>query len=283
MATQQHDTTREWGSDFFGTLNQLPPEPVAGIGGILEAMNALPAFRDARRWMLRHLQLAHGAAVLEGGCGTGVALTDLVEMVGTAGRVAGVDPTEAFIATARDRAEKARATNARYEVGDIRAMPFADGAFDAAFCDKVLIHAGPPHTALGEMARVVRSGGRVGVVEWCPYFVLSTTDAGMGNAFNAIFAKAMYDYPVSANLARHFHAAGLAAVRSEAFLAHTDSLDAHPFWRPFIIGQLPMFCHAGLIGEGDANALRDDLEGLEARGEFSASFVVQAAVGVVTQ
>ena len=38
----------DWGSDFFGTLNEMPPEPVNGIGHILEAMSTLPAFRDAR-------------------------------------------------------------------------------------------------------------------------------------------------------------------------------------------------------------------------------------------
>ena len=159
MAVRELDATREWGSDFFGTLNQLPPEPVAGIGGILEAMNGLPAFRDARQWMLRHLGLSPGSAVLEGGCGTGVALADLLEIVGPMGRVAGVDPTESFITTARVRATEAGATQARYEVGDIRTLPFADGTFDAAFCDKVLIHAGPAAVALAELARVTRPGG----------------------------------------------------------------------------------------------------------------------------
>jgi hypothetical protein len=38
----------EWGSDFFGGLNELPPEPVAGIGQVLDTMATLPAFRDAR-------------------------------------------------------------------------------------------------------------------------------------------------------------------------------------------------------------------------------------------
>ena len=281
MKTGQPIAAREWDADFFGTLNQLPPEPVAGIGGILEAMGTLPAFHDARRWMLRQLRLAPGAAVLEGGCGTGVALPDLLELVGTTGRVAGVDPTEAFVATARTRAARAGATNARYEVGDIRALPFADGTFAGAFCDKVLIHAGPPVAALGELARVAQ-GGRVGAVEWLPCFALSTTRPELEASFNAIFRASLYDYGVSANLARQFHAAGLTEVRSEAFLAHTTSLDAHPFWRHFIIGQLPMFCHTGLIAEEEAGALRDDLEGLEARGEFSAGFIVQAAVGTTS-
>ncbi len=212
MATQQSHTTQEWGSDFFGTLNQFPPEPVAGIGGILETMGALPAFRDARRWVLENLALSAGSATLEGGCGTGIALPELIGIVGAEGRIAGIDPTEAFIATARERAAKAGATNARYEVGDIRDLPFADDTFDAAFCDKVLIHAGPPTAALSEMARTTRSGGRVGAIEWLPFFALSTTRPELEAAFNGIFAKSTYDYPVSANLVRHFHAAGLADV-----------------------------------------------------------------------
>jgi hypothetical protein len=47
------------------------------------------------------------------------------------------------------------------------------------------------------------------------------------------------------------------------------------------IAQLPMFTHAGLIAEEIADALKADLENLESRGEFSASFIVQAAVGTV--
>ena len=89
----------------------------------------------------------------------------------------------------------------------------------------------------------------------------------------------MYDYFVSGNLVRHFHSADLSDVRTEAFLAHTDSLDAHPFWRAFIVHQMPMFVHAGLIEDAPAQAFVADLEELNAKREFSASFIVQAAVG----
>jgi hypothetical protein len=44
----------DWGSDFFGTLNEMPPEPVIGISHVLDAMSTLPAFRDARLWVLRN-------------------------------------------------------------------------------------------------------------------------------------------------------------------------------------------------------------------------------------
>jgi SAM-dependent methyltransferase len=171
--------------------------------------------------------------------------------------------------------------NASYDIGDIRALAFKDREFDATFCDKVLIHAGPASAALREMSRVTKSGGSIGAIEWVPFFALSATHLEALNAFNAIFPKAVYEFFVSANLARHFQAAGLKAVQVRAFLAHTASLDEHPFWRAFIVHQMPMFVHAGLIDEAPAQALIKDIEALNAAGQFSATFVVQAAVGKV--
>jgi ubiquinone/menaquinone biosynthesis C-methylase UbiE len=52
--------------------------------------------------------------------GTAADLSDVLSTVGTKGRVLGIDPTKAFIETARTRAAKHGATNARFEVGDIR-------------------------------------------------------------------------------------------------------------------------------------------------------------------
>jgi ubiquinone/menaquinone biosynthesis C-methylase UbiE len=269
----------DWGSDFFGTLNEMPAEPVTGIGHILEAMATLPAYRDARQWLLQNLGISQGSSVIEAGCGTGAALSDILLVVGQKGRINGIDPTNAFVESARTRAAKLGAPNARYEIGDIRSIAAGNGEFDAAFCDKVLIHAGPPRAALTEMARVTRSGGHVGALEWLPLFAVSSSQPDTLDAFNAVFRKACYDYFVSLNLARHFHSAGLKDIRTRAFLAHTDNLDAHPFWRAFIFKQMPMFVHVELIDESIAQTLLGDLEALNAKGEFSASFIVQAAVG----
>jgi len=272
-------STSDWGSDFFGTLNEMPSEPVTGISHVLEAMSTLPAFRDARHWVLQNLGLSQGSSVIEAGCGNAASLPDILSTVGTKGRVVGIDPTKAFIESARARAGRLGAPNARFEVGDIRAIPSADGEFDAAFCDKVLIHAGPPKAAIGEMVRVTRGGGRVGAIEWLPFFVVSASQPAASDAFNGIFRKAVYEYFISCNLARHFQTAGLKNVGTEAFLAHTDNLDAHPFWRAFIVHQMPMFIFAGLIEEAPAQAFLADIEELNAKGEFSASFIVQVAIG----
>jgi ubiquinone/menaquinone biosynthesis C-methylase UbiE len=269
----------DWKSDFFGTLNEMPPEPVTGISNVLEAMSTLPAYRDARRWLLRNLGLSPGAAVLEAGCGIGGALPDILAIVGTNGRVAGIDPTHAFIERARSQAKTLCASNATYEIGDIRSIPAKDSEFDAAFCDKVLIHVGPAKVALAEMKRITRTTGRVGALEWLPFFAVSSRRTEAMEAFNAVFKAAVHDYYVCANLARHFHSVGLQDVRTQALLAHTDNLNAHPFWRAFMVNQLPMFIHVGLIDAETAKVFQEDLEELHAKGEFSASFIVQAAVG----
>jgi ubiquinone/menaquinone biosynthesis C-methylase UbiE len=268
-----------WGSDFFGTLNDLPAEPVHAIGQVLEAMNSEPAFRQARRAMLQEWRLAGPCSVLEAGCGTGVSLDDLKEILPPGARVVGIDPTVAFVESARRRAAAGGVDGVEYAVGDIRRIPYADGTFDAAFCDKVLLHAGPAQVALRELARVVRPGGWIGAVEWQPAFVLSTTRPDVEGRVAEMFRKAVYDFWAAPNLPRYFREAGLTDVRTRAFLAYGERLDHPPFWRAFLIQQVPLFVHAGLLGAGDGDAFVADLEALDARGEFRGSFVVQMAVG----
>jgi SAM-dependent methyltransferase len=206
-------------------------------------------------------------------------LPDILSAIGPAGKVHGIDPTRAFVETSRQRAQAASATNAVYEVGDIRAIPSADLRFDATFCEKVLIHAGPTSVALGEMIRVTRPGGRVGALEWLPYFALSSTRPDLVARYNGMLRQATYDYDVSVNLRRRFLDAGLTELRTQAFLAHTTSLDGHPFWRAFLVEQMPMFVHAGLLGAEEAAALVADMESLSHRGAFNAGFIVQTVVG----
>lgn len=268
-----------WASDFFGGLNALPPEAIAVLTQVLEAMATQPGFQQARRAMVHELGLAAGSRVLDGGCGTGAALADLAEVVGTQGQIVGVDPTTAFIARARQRAAEAGIPNAVYQTGDVRSLPFSDGTFDAALCDKVLIHVGPPGAVLGELVRVTKPGGRVGALEWQPHFFLSTTRPQLESRFNGVFRQAMHNLCAAANLPRYFREAGLTDIRTHTDLISTDDLDDHPFWRVFVVDQLPAFVQAGLLEAEEGRELAADLEQLGAHGEFRAAFVVVHAVG----
>src|SRR3954451_23979867 len=60
-------TGTAWGADFFGTLNELPSEPIEAIAQILEVMRTEPAFQSARRAMLADLQVGPGGRLLDAG------------------------------------------------------------------------------------------------------------------------------------------------------------------------------------------------------------------------
>jgi SAM-dependent methyltransferase len=81
--------------------------------------------------------------------------------------VTGVDLSEVMIATARRRAHDG-GLDISYDVGDAESLPYADGSFDIVSSSVGLIFA-PDHPAVArELARVVRSGGRLGLTAWKP-------------------------------------------------------------------------------------------------------------------
>jgi ubiquinone/menaquinone biosynthesis C-methylase UbiE len=121
---------------------------------------AAAALGERRRLRYPLLGLRPGDAVLDAGCGAGEVCVDLRELVGSAGRVVGIDASALMIDTARTRV-----TTAEFEVADITALPYDDNTFDAARSERVLQHLDDPQAAVGELARVVRPGGRVMLID----------------------------------------------------------------------------------------------------------------------
>jgi ubiquinone/menaquinone biosynthesis C-methylase UbiE len=101
-----------------------------------------------------------GQSVVEVGCGPGALTTVLAEIVGTE-NVAGVDPSEPFVAGAR-----ARVPGADLRVASAEELPFEDGTFDAALSQLVFPFLDDPARAVAEMRRVTRATGRVAACVW---------------------------------------------------------------------------------------------------------------------
>ena len=91
-------------------------------------------------------------------CGSGAASSALAPHVA---RVIGVDSQPAMIAAAQRR----EIANLELRVGDLASLPIADCECDAAICLLALSHVDDPGAALAEMARVVRPGGQVSIVD----------------------------------------------------------------------------------------------------------------------
>jgi ubiquinone/menaquinone biosynthesis C-methylase UbiE len=77
----------------------------------------------------------------------------------------GVDLTPAILERARNSAAAESLDNLFFSIGDAQALPFADGALDIAVTSYSLHHMSDPARVIAEMARVVKPGGRVGVID----------------------------------------------------------------------------------------------------------------------
>jgi ubiquinone/menaquinone biosynthesis C-methylase UbiE len=119
-----------------------------------------------RRRVLDLAELRPGEAVLDVGCGTGTLALEAQARVGVSGHVVGVDPAPRQLARARAKAAR-RGLPVELRSGVIEALPFPDGTFDAALSTLMMHHLPDDlkERGLAEIARVLRSGGRLVVAD----------------------------------------------------------------------------------------------------------------------
>ena len=130
------------------------------IAGVYDAMNSVMTAGLHHRWRRRAIDLAAvgpGARVLDVATGTG----DLaIEAAARGAEVIGSDFSEGMLERAR-----LKAPAIRFEQADALALPYPDDAFDAATVGFGARNFADLGRGLAEMARVVRPGGRVVVLE----------------------------------------------------------------------------------------------------------------------
>ena len=130
----------------------------------MDVVAGWPATVELRRWEREALRLLPGERLIDVGCGLGDAALAFADDLGATGEIVGVDVSAAMIAVARRRATTSRCP-ARFAVGDAVALDEPDGSFDAARGERVLQWVPDPRAVVAELARVVRPGGRVGLID----------------------------------------------------------------------------------------------------------------------
>ncbi|GIU98532.1 MAG: hypothetical protein KatS3mg014_0148 [Actinomycetota bacterium] len=120
-----------------------------------------PRLVEPARDLVRAAEIRPGDRVLDAGTGTGVAAAEAATVTGDPAGVIGVDPSLGMLAVAR---------RVRPEVRTIAAaaidLPFRDGSFDAVIGNFVLAHFTEYETALHDLVRVLRPGGRLALTAW---------------------------------------------------------------------------------------------------------------------
>ena len=106
------------------------------------------------RKMLSRLPVEAGDAVLDLGTGSGYAVSALSDS--GAGRAIGLDAAPEMAHTASSDTDDSAV---EFVAGDFHALPFESGSFDHCFSMEAFFFATEPFEALGEIRRVLRSGG----------------------------------------------------------------------------------------------------------------------------
>jgi demethylmenaquinone methyltransferase/2-methoxy-6-polyprenyl-1,4-benzoquinol methylase len=160
-----------------------PPEPSRGrleavqvremfdrIAGVYDVLNTAMTAGLHHRWRARaadRARVSSGSRVLDVATGTGDLAIELAHRVYPGGEVIGSDFAEAMLARARAKTSEPHDSSVQphFELGDALALPYASDSFDAATVGFGARNFADLRRGLEEMARVVRPGGRVVVLE----------------------------------------------------------------------------------------------------------------------
>ncbi len=105
--------------------------------------------------------VSDGHTVLDVGCGTGIVARTAVDRVRPGGAVIGIDPNDGMLSVARRCS-----TNVDWRHGVAESLPLPDAHVDRTVSQFAAMFFEDPGTALNEILRVTRRGGRIAVATW---------------------------------------------------------------------------------------------------------------------
>ncbi len=207
---------------------------------------------------LSWLGIPAGRRWLDVGCGTGALCAAIVDRCSPAS-VAGVEPSEGFLKTARENL----ADRAALHQGSATAIPLGEGSVDVVVSGLVLNFVPDQHAALAEMARVTGKGGTIagyvwdyaGKMELMRYF----WDAAVELDPSAAKMDEGVRFPLCRQeaLEKLFVNAGLKGVQVRPIDIPTRFTSFDNYWQPFLGGQGPAPAYAMSLDESVRARLRD--------------------------
>lgn len=242
----------------------------ADLASRLELQYQRPQMVLRRAAALRLAGPRLGEDVIDVGCGPGLLCHDLAAGVGDEGSVLGIDPSEAMLGLARTRC--AGWPRARFVSGDAVSLPAEDASADLATSTQVLEYVADVDRALGEIARVLRPGGRALLLatDWRSVAWHSSDDARMDRMLTA-WEEHLAHPALPRTLAARLEGQGLHVTSIERY-SILERADDRTGYAAMLMASLPDFCPGRRgIREEEAQAWLRDQQQLRERGTFHLS------------
>lgn len=185
------------------------------------------ATRRLRAWERQQVRLTEGHRLLDVGCGLGEAALVFAEDLGDTGDIVGIDRSDEMLRVARAQCSAA-SCRVRFSVGDACALDELNDSFDVVRCERTLQWIPEPLVAVVEMARVVRPGGRVALIDtdWSTFAIDVGDDALAELVRNHVSVERNRPSHVGRRLQDLVRSAGLAV------MGHTWQTHTWDSWNP---------------------------------------------------
>jgi demethylmenaquinone methyltransferase/2-methoxy-6-polyprenyl-1,4-benzoquinol methylase len=155
-------------TESISERNQAAQALFAPLGETYDRYARLLSFGQDPRWrafLVERIEADPNATVLDVACGTAAVSIELVRRYGC--RVVGVDQSAEMLAAGRERIDAAGlGERIDLEKGRAEHLPFEDASFEALTFTYLLRYVDDPAATMKELARVVRPGGRIAMLDF---------------------------------------------------------------------------------------------------------------------
>ncbi len=235
----------------------------------LEVRGRHPVFVRMMDEYLDAMGIDDAKAVIDLGCGTGLASRHIARRPGFSGHVTGIDQSPFLIdAASRFAGDENLAGRIDFRVGDTHSLDLGAGEFDAVIAHTLISHVERPAAVLAEIVRIAKPGGSIGIFDGdYASLTFGHPDPDQGKRDDEALIAAIVTNPrVMRQMPVLVHEAGLELVASFPYvLCEVGKAD---FWLPAIESFRKLMPTAGAMTTAEASAWGDRLTQASESGLF---------------
>lgn len=220
-----------------------------------------------RRKVIASLAPRAGEQILDIGSGPGFLASEIAHAVGPTGRVTGIDISDSMLAMAQNRC--ADQPWVEFRKVDAIQLPFEDETFDAAVVAQVYEYIADIESALAELYRVLRPGGRALILDtdW-ESLVLHTSDPDRSRRVLAAWDQHLVDPTLPRTLMPKLRRAGFTLIHRSVMPIFNPDYDPDTYSYGWISLVVSFVSRWSDITKEEAKSWADDLRQLGDQGEY---------------